>query len=261
MTSESILLIGREAGNARDVYEAHARRLDRRTGVDEVEIATYETEPVRELRDRFGRVTADRVFAVPMAAAHTHHTVDGVPAALSYVSGSVRYCEPLAGSRAVTDVIEQRGAELAPATSDVSLVLVGFGSSSLPYSRQMVDAHADRLREESGYGEVVTCYLLQNPAVECVRYNVTNERVVAVPLFLSRTEATEERIPDELELDRGNIAYADPLGSHPRVTDALCDEIDRQRALALGEGVTAFEGALARAKRPVATDGEGRPRS
>ncbi|MFC7197472.1 sirohydrochlorin chelatase [Halosimplex aquaticum] len=97
----------------------------------------------------------------------------------------------------------------------MSLVLVGFGSSSKPHHRRTADYHAERLRERTDYGAVLTCYLLQNPAVECVRYGVSTDRAVAVPLFLARSEATEERVPTELELDRGGIEYAEPLGAHP----------------------------------------------
>jgi len=259
MTTESILLIGRNTRNAHEVLEAHAGRLSRRSVVDDVKIATYESEPIHELKEEFERISADTVYAVPMCAAHSHDTIDGIPAALSYVSGGVHYCEPLGQSPAVTEVIEEKGASLVPASDDISLILVGFGSSSKPYHRQMTDYHAARLREQSEYGEVVTCYLLQNPTVECVRYNTTTNQSVAVPLFLTRNEATESRIPDELELTRGGIEYADPLGAHPRITDAVHAEVEKQRALAGDDAASAasFEARLTQTRRPVATDGEG----
>jgi sirohydrochlorin ferrochelatase len=259
MTTESILLIGRNTRNAHEVLEAHAGRLSRRSVVDDVEIATYESEPIRELKEKFERISADTVYAVPMCAAHSHDTIDGIPTALSYVPGEVHYCEPLGQSPAVTEVIEEKGASLIPASDDVSLILVGFGSSSKPYHRQTTDYHAARLREQSGYGEVLTCYLLQNPTVECVRYNATTNQSVAVPLFLTRNEATESRIPDELELARGGIEYADPLGAHPRITDAIHAEVEKQRALTGDDAASAasFEAQLTRTRRPVATDGEG----
>lgn len=259
MTTESILLIGRDTRNAREVLEVHASRLGQRSVVDHVQIAIYESEPIRELRADFERISADTVYAVPMRAAHSHDTIEGVPAALSYVSGDVHYCEPLGRSPAVTEVIAERGAGLVPASDDASLILVGFGSSSKPYYRQATDYHAARLREQSRYGEVLTCYLLQSPTVECVRYNTTTSRSVAVPLFLTRTEATERRIPDELELARGGIEYADPLGAHPRITDAVHAEVEKQRALAGDDAAltASFEARLTRTRRPVATDGEG----
>lgn len=259
MTSETLLLVGRDTGYSRDVFETHAERLAGRTAVDEVEVATYESEPVRELRDRLSELTADRVYALPICAAHAHDTIDGVPAALSAVPGEVRYCEPLGRSPAVTEVLEQRGDELVPAGEDATLVLVGFGSSSKPYHRQTAEYHASRLREQSAYGEVLTCYLLQNPAVECVRYNVSNPRAVAVPLFAAPGEATERRVPEELELGRGGIEYAEPLGDHPRITDALHAELEKQRALAADADPArpSFEAKLLQTRRPVATDGEG----
>jgi sirohydrochlorin ferrochelatase len=259
MTTETILLIGRQSRNAREVLETHADRLSRRAIVDDVEIATYGSEPIRELKEDFERILADTVYAVPMCAAHSHETINGLPVTLSYIPGEVHYCEPLGQSPAVTEVLEERGASLIPASEDASLVLIGFGSSSKPYHRQAVDYHAARLREQSGYGEVLTCYLLQNPTVDCVRYNTTGTRTVAVPLFVTRTEATESRIPEELELARGGIEYADPLGEHPRITDAVQAEVEKQRALATEDSASAasFEARLTRTKRPVATDGEG----
>ena len=261
MITESLLLIGRETGTAHEVFETHAERLTRRTDVDDVEVATYQSEPVRELRAQFEAISADQIYAMPMRAAHAHDTIEDVPAALSYIPGNVRYCEPLGRSPAVTEVLRKRAMNLVPAAEDVSLIIVGFGSSSKPYHRQTADYHAARLRDGSDYGEVLTCYLLQNPAVECVRYNASKNRAVAVPLFVTRSEATDERVPDALELGRGGIEYADPFGKHPRITDAIRAEVEKQRTLAVEEPSTSvsFETQLTRTRRPVATDGEGFP--
>ncbi|WP_323674171.1 CbiX/SirB N-terminal domain-containing protein [Halorubellus sp. PRR65] len=262
MTTDAILLIGRGTRNASDVLDVHAERLDRRVDDVDVHVATYEHDPVRDLADDLERVDAETTYAVPMCAAHSHDTVSRIPTALATVPGDVTYCEPLGQSPALTEVVADRATARVPADDDATLILVAFGSSSLPYQRQTADHHAARLRERSGYGEVLTCYLLQNPAVECVRYTATNPRAVAVPLFVTRTEVTERRIPDELELDRGGIAYADPLGAHPRITDAVHAEVERQRALAGTDATAAgaFDGRAGATERPIATDGEGAPR-
>lgn len=259
MTRDSLLLLGRRAIDAREVLAVHAERLADRAGVGDVAVATYDHEPVCDLRDQLTSVASDAVYAVPMVAAHDHATIDGVPAALSYVDGDVTYCEPPGTSPAMTEILAERAASRIAPGPDASLILVGFGSSSRPYQRQAVEYHAARLRERSAYGDVLTCYLLQNPTVECVRYNVSTDRAVAVPLFLARSSATENRIPAELELDRGGIEYADPVGEHPRLTDAVHAEFARQRALATdaaGEN-RSFEADLAASCKPVAADGEG----
>lgn len=261
MTRDTLLLVGREAIDAREVLDAHAARLRDRAGVDGVTVATYEHEPVRDLRDQLRGVDGDEVYAIPMVGAHDHATVDGVPAALSYVDGAVTYCEPPGGSPGMTEVLADRAEGHVRPGDDASLILVGFGSSSRPYHRQVLEYHAARLREQSDFGEVLGCYLLQNPTVECVRYNVSTDRAVAVPLFLARSAATDDRIPAALELERGGIEYAQPAGDHPRLTDAIYAEFVKQQALANGDAkdTITFEAGLAAARQPIATDGEGPP--
>jgi len=259
MTRDTLFLVCR--GNEdRSAVATHRDRLQRRDVADSVAVVSYEREPVRELRDRFVDVDADRVFAVPMCLAHSRETTEAIPSALSYVSGSVAYCEPVGRSPAVTRAVYERAANRVEATADASLVLVGFGSSGTPYNRQAVEYHAARIREQSAYGEVVPCYLMQNPTVECVRYNVSKERVVAAPLFLAPSAATEEEIPAKLELDRGGIEYAAPLGEHSLVTDAIESEVAKQRVLTDADqaGPQSFEASLTAQSRAVATDGEGR---
>ncbi|MFB6302715.1 MAG: CbiX/SirB N-terminal domain-containing protein [Haloferacaceae archaeon] len=258
MTDDALLLVGRESVNAGEVLAIHADRIERQGTVDAVHVVTYESEPVCELRERLAALTADRVYAVPMCAAHTYETTEDVPAALSAVSGEVRYCEPVGRSPAVTGALLDRATDEVRPGSDASLVLVGFGNSSQPYGRQVVRYHAARIHDRADYGEVRPAFLLQNPAVECARYAVTGDRTVAVPLFVARSDATETAIPRKLELDRGGVAYADPLETHPGVTEAVRASIETRRAMATGDRPASFEDALAASRRPVATDGEGR---
>jgi sirohydrochlorin ferrochelatase len=257
MTEEALVLVGTDTPDARDVLRTHANRLRDRPVADSIHTAFYGPEPIRDLRDPFESVTADTAYVVPMRAAHTHETTDDVPAALSYLSGEVRYCEPIGGSSAATGVLAERAAARLSAGSDATVLLVAFGSSSLPYQRQTAEYHAARIREQTDYGEVQTSYLVQNPAVECARYNVSNDRVVAAPLFAYRTEATDEQIPAKLDLDRGGVEYADPLGAHPRITRAIRAEVEKQRVLAAEDYSASFEASLAQVRRPMATDGYG----
>lgn len=253
MSSETLLLIGRGTAHTQEVFETHAARLAQRGVAEEVYTMTYESEPVRELHNQLQAIPGDRVYAVPVCVAHTFDTIRDLPAALSFVSGTVQYCEPIGRNPAVTDVIVRRARERLGGAPDVSLVLVGFGSSSKPYHRQMAEYHATRLKKSSAYGEVLPCYLMQDPAVECVKYEISNDRAVAVPLFLSRCEATEQQIPEQLGGDR--IEFADPFGTHPRITDAIHSELEKQRVLA--GGGSSFEARLTATQQPVATDGEG----
>jgi len=78
---------------------------------------------------------------------------------------------------------------------------------------------------------------------------------MAVPLFVTRTEATERRIPEEA--GRRGFKYAEPLGTHPRLTDAIDAEVAKQRALTVDYAVSAasFEARLTQVLCPSAKDG------
>lgn len=259
MTADALLLVGRETSGAREVYETHAERLRDREAAGSVHVATYERDP-REMRDDLAAVSAGRVYAVPMCLAHTHETTQTLPGAFSSLDGEVQYCEPVGRSPSLTGAILDRAGERASPGPSTTLVLVGFGNTTGTYQRRVTEYHAARARDRSGYGDVVCCYLTQNPAVECARYNVSTESAVVVPLFVAPGAATDERIPAKLELDRGGLAYADPLGIHPGVTDAIEDRLETRRVLADSTpGPASFEASLTETARPLATDGDGRP--
>jgi sirohydrochlorin ferrochelatase len=259
MTEDALVLIGREGTHAPETLRTHARRLEGRGTVETVHVARYAEEPVRELRDELRTISADRVYVLPACLAHDRETTDVLPGVFGHLAGDVRYCEPVGRSPAVTRLILERATTHVDADDDTTVVLVGQGSSSQPYHRQVTDYHARRIEERSSFAAVESCYLLQNPAVECVRYNVHTDEAVAVPLYVERNETTAERIPAKLELGRGGIAYADPFGDHPLLTDAIQAEIDRQRVFG-ADGRThpsSFEETLVQHHRSVATDGEG----
>lgn len=261
MPRDTLLLV-RRADDDDAVAATHARRLRDRGVADEVRVASYGSEPARDLAPVLADVEADRLYVAPLCLAHTNRTVEDVPAALARIDATVRYCEPVGRNPAITGAIVDRATARVPAEGDASLVLVGFGASSADHERETVEWHATRARERATYGEVVTCYLQQNPTVECVRYNVGDGPVVAVPLFVAPSEATDERIPAKLELERGGLAYADPLGTHPLVTDAVEAAVAKRR-VADGDGdagpnrAESFEERLTATASPVATDGDG----
>ncbi|WP_424018372.1 CbiX/SirB N-terminal domain-containing protein [Halorientalis pallida] len=261
MTQDTLVLVGQEGTHVRETLATHADRIARRGAVDAAHAVTYSEEPGRELRERFRSLPEGVVYVVPAALAHSRETTDVLPRTFPAFDGTVRYCEPIGRSPAITRLVIERATALVEADRDGTLVLVGQGSSSQPYHRQMVEYHATRIAERTDYAAVEPTYLLQNPAVECVRYAVETERSVAVPLFLTANATTDRRIPAKLELDRGGMAYADPLGDHSLVTDAIEGEITRQRALATADRTqpASFEDALVQGARSVATDGEGRP--
>jgi len=253
MTDDTLLLIGRETPHTREVTETHAARLRSRSAVASVRVALYESDPERELAELLESVSADGTFAVPMVTAHTRETETDVPRALRRVDGPVEYIDPVGSDPAVAAALADRARAALEPRDDTSMILAGFGSSSLPYQRRTAEALADQLETETDYDEVEPSFLLQNPAMECARYTVSNDRVVAVPLFVAHGPATRERIPAQLDLDRGGNAHREPNGTHPRPTDVPHGALEKRRVLADGAATT----ETARSE-PVATDGDGR---
>ncbi|WP_200531683.1 CbiX/SirB N-terminal domain-containing protein [Halorubrum sp. LN27] len=248
MPRETLLLVGRDPVGP--VAERHAERLRDAGIADRVVTATYEREPESELGEALADVRGERIYAVPLCFAHTYETLKAVPRALSRLAGEVRYCDPVGRSPAVTEAIRTR----ARAASDAdALVLVAFGNSRDDHARRAATFHAGRLRGE--FDEVRTAYLVQNPAVECARYTLEGDRAVACPLFVADCEATRNRIPEQLELHRGGIDYADPFGADDAVTDAISVAVERARANA---DISTPSPDLVADADPVATDGGGR---
>ncbi|MFB6307991.1 MAG: CbiX/SirB N-terminal domain-containing protein [Haloarculaceae archaeon] len=255
MTHETLLLIGPGTEGRRAVVETHARRLRERGVVDAVRVATYEHEPERELADDLADLSGT-VYALPTTVAHTRDTTGAIPALLSGLDAAVTYCAPLGDAPGVTSVLRERAEAVGPLDGDTSIALVGLGSSSLPHQRQTVEYHAERLRGRTPVQSVHACYLVQNPAVECARYNLDGARAVAIPFFLAPCDATEQTVPEKLELGRGGLAYAEPLGEHPRLTDAIERTVETKRALA--DSSPTFESTLTADSQALATDGDGR---
>lgn len=237
--TDALLLVGR--AHTREVAQQHAARLRNRVAADRVAVETYDRDPAELGGDPGG--DADTTYVVPMAAAPSRDTKRGIPGAFP----GARHCEPVGASPAITRALADRAREAVDPGSEVSLALMAFGDSSGSGQRLATEDHAERLRARSAYGEVATAYLLQNPAAECVRYNLTGERAVAVPFFLASCEETETALPEKLELDRGGLAYGDPLGAHEAVTDAIEAEVAKARAIEAGTASV----------RPVAADGSG----
>jgi sirohydrochlorin cobaltochelatase len=111
---------------------------------------------------------------------------------------------------------------------NTTLIIVGHGSTENPDSSEPTQEHADTIREQGIFDEVRCAFWKEEPALREVLYGIKSSNIVVVPNFISEGYFTQKVIPRELELTgrithRGsqNIFYADPVGSHPSMTEAL----------------------------------------
>lgn len=260
MIDGTLMLIGRQTAQNEGTIETHARRLRDQDVAETVVVERFDGANGEHRTDEYADLDDEAVYVMPMTAARTTETEQVLPSIATAVADSAVLCDPIGRSQAVTDVLADRATDHVEPSADASLVLVGLGSSSLPYQRRVVEYHRRRLAARTAYGDVTAAYLLQDPVVECAPYNVSTDDVVAVPLFVTPSEVTREAIPDRLDLDTNDIAYADPLGAHPRLTDAIRAEVTKRHILesqAPGTDSAVIDGVVDDSERPIAADGRG----
>lgn len=127
-----------------------------------------------------------------------------------------------------------------------ALVIVGHGSTLNPDSSAPTHDHADAIRARGIFGEVAACFWKEEPSMREVLRMVESDDVYVVPDFISEGYFTRTVIPRELELDGPltkrdgrTIKYCEPVGSHPRMTEALL-----RRARETADGVPEIETSL-----------------
>jgi sirohydrochlorin ferrochelatase len=253
MIRGTLMLTGRQTERVERTIETHAARLRDRDVAETVVTERFDGANGERRADEHVELDDEDVYVVPMTTARTTETEEVIRLIASAVADAAVICNPIGRSPAVTEVIADRATDHFEPSADTSLVLVGLGSSFLPYQRRVVEYHRCRLAARTAYGEVTASYLLQDPAVECVPYNVSGEDVVAVPVFVTPSEVTREAIPDRLDLGSADIAYADPLGIHPRLTDAIQAEVTKRHVLESQDaerGQPVNDGVLNYASRP-----------
>jgi sirohydrochlorin ferrochelatase len=226
MIDGTLLLVGRHTDGSSRAIDAHAERLRDRGVAASVRGVRYDrTHAVDGDGTALSEASAHDdgdVFLLPAVVANTRGTRHAVRSIAASISAPVCVCDPIGRAPVVSRLLLERAEEAAEPSGDTALVLVGFDSeSSPPESRETLEYHARRLRERSGYGDVGSCYLLRDPSVECAQYNVSERRIAVVPAFVSPGPAIEAEIRAKIRDDSDRVSYADPLGTHPRLTDAM----------------------------------------
>ncbi len=129
---------------------------------------------------------------------------------------------------------------------DSALLIVGHGSTVNPDSSDPTHAHADAIRARGLFGEVVCAFWKEEPSLREVPRMIESREIFVVPNFISEGYFTRKIIPRELELTgpvterEGRVwRYCPPVGSHPRMTEALL-----RRARDIAPGVPPAETSL-----------------
>ncbi len=113
---------------------------------------------------------------------------------------------------------------------DATLILIGHGSTLNADSSAPTHQHADELKRRNIFGQVLTAFWKEEPAICAVLRAAYKPRVFCVPLFISEGYFTEEVIPRELGFAPGErvrtageqrIFYCGPIGTHDSMTAVI----------------------------------------
>ena len=114
-----------------------------------------------------------------------------------------------------------------------ALILVGHGSTLNPDSSQPTYEHAETIRQQGIFGEIVCAFWKEEPSLREVLGMVRSGTVFVVPYFISQGYFTQEVIPRELRLtgkttqsEGQTVHYCNPVGIHPSMTKLLLQRAD-----------------------------------
>lgn len=121
--------------------------------------------------------------------------------------------------------------------SHAALIIVGHGSTLNPDSSAPTHLHADNIRKQGLFREVVCCFWKEEPTMREVYESVDSEVIYIVPNFISEGYFCQQVLPRELRLtgpttvrDGKTIHYCDPVGVHRNMTRLLIQRADEVAA-------------------------------
>jgi sirohydrochlorin cobaltochelatase len=115
--------------------------------------------------------------------------------------------------------------------TEQALIIAGHGSHRNPDSATPVRRAVEAAREAGSFAEVRPAFWKEAPSLREVVHTIDAEEAVVVPLFVSEGYFVEQVLPREFglgERDRAGengtaptLRYADPVGTHPAMTDVI----------------------------------------
>lgn len=116
---------------------------------------------------------------------------------------------------------------------NAALVIIGHGSTLNPDSSSPTHLHAETIRQQGIFAEVVCAFWKEEPSMTEVYSMVDSREIYLVPNFISEGYFCQEVLPRELkvtgpvtQLGDRTLYYCDPVGIHPNMTRLLLQRAD-----------------------------------
>ena len=235
---------------------AHAAEIRRRNIFADVACAFWKEEP--SLRDAlllFDPEQVNEVSVVPNFISEGYFTQTVIPRELELMGESTtrknrqrwRYCQPVGSHPAMTELLLQRAAEVAPGIdpAKTTLLVVAHGTNLNENSAVAAKREVNKIRELNRYAEVLNVYMEEPPLVSDWAALTNTPNVVVVPFFIADGLHSYEDIPQLLGITDGSsgsnigrdsgevfrrnpyslhgrtLFYAPSIGTDPRMVDII----------------------------------------
>lgn len=254
----------------------HADAIRRRGVFAEVVCTFWKEEP--SMREVFYTVRSDLIFIVPNFISEGYFTREVLPRELR-LDGPVThrdgktlcYCDPVGMHPSMTRLLLHRADEAAPGVprSDISLIIVGHGTSLNENSRKAIETQAALIRDGGyGFAQVLDAYMEEQPLVAKWDEIASSPNVVVVPFFIADGLHSYQDIPVLLGIEseptaaasqnevfrrnpyqlRGrNLYYSSAVGTDAGMADVILDQVRDFKATPRDAGTLAPPFAVPRA--------------
>ncbi len=220
----------------------HADVLAQREVFSEVHCAFLKEEPF--IQDSLSKINAEEIIIVPDFLAEGYFTRQVIPELLQMQSRSdqIRYCAPVGTHPMMQDLIcesaDNRLTGWNP--SEVSLLLIGHGSTKNSRSKQTLLDHIEVLKLRTSFAQITDLWLEEAPFVSDWQEKAEHQQIIVIPFLLSDGQHGGWDIPDMLGLSNEGlhgvthqvagkeVRLAHALGSSPSFADVIESVAGRQ---------------------------------
>lgn len=235
----TLLLLGHGSSKHPDSSSSvrrHAEILRQRGDFTEVHIAFLKEEPF--MQDALGDLKYERLAIVPDFLAEGYFTKQVIPDLLGVATlpDAARYCDPVGTHPMMQELIVKSAYEVLGdwGAEEVSLLLVGHGSTKNSQSKQTLLNHIAEIEKTAGFSQIADLWLEEAPLVSDWGTVARQKKIIMVPFLLSDGQHGGWDIPEMVGLEPGTLTHgvthevddwsirvAPALGTSPYFADVI----------------------------------------